>query len=587
MKSFFKYFLAGLLALTVFFVGVFLILLASGAAGSSKPYISNNTVLTLNVGDVIEEQSKEGEFNLGLSGASAASDGLFALTNAIRKAKTDDKIAGIYLKLGISANSWATLTEVRNALLDFKQTNKFIYAYGDVADQKSLYLSTTADTTFINPVGGIEFKGLAATGTFFKGTLDKLGIKPEVFYCGKFKGASEPYRLEKFSEPNRSQMNDLLNDFYSIFLNAVSVKSGQDTIALKKIANDLSITRTSDAVNAKLIDGAYYDNDMQALLRKRLSIKDEKIKIKYKPMSAYMEKVGDYAGTGSGKAKIAVLFAQGEIVDGAEQEGKICSTPMMKEIRRIAQDESVKALVLRINSPGGSALASENIYHELMALKKKKPIVVSMGDVAASGGYYMACAGDSVFAQTTTITGSIGVVGMIVNAQDFLNNKLGVTTDVVKTAEHADMPNLTRTMTDLERKTIQNGVDSVYALFKKRVTDARKLSAGFIDSIAEGHVYSGVRAKQLGLVDDVADINRAINAAAQLAQIKDYKMAYYPFVKDPVTKFMNQLKGGGNSDDVVVKKALGADYLYFKQVQNVRNNMNKVMAVWPFSLEIK
>jgi protease IV len=589
MKSFFKYVLASLTAIVLFLFLGFIFLLIAGVSGGSgnKAYIAKNSVLTFNVSDKIAEQSKDAGVNFaGLGGSAKSTIGLYDLQYALQKAKTDDKIKGIYLKLGMSVNSWATLYDLRAALKDFKTSKKFIYAYGDIADQKSLYLSSLADTTFINPSGGMEWKGISATGAFFKRALDKWGVKPEVFYCGKFKGASEPYRLEKFSEPNRAQINDLINDFYSELLVAVSEKSKKDINFLKKLANEFAIRQPYDGVENGFIEGAKYEKDMLTSLRLKLGIKDLKTKIKFSSFGDYTNNCGGNPGLGSSKNKIAVLYAEGEIVDGEAQDDKICSKPMMREIRRIANDDKIKALVLRVNSPGGSALASENIYQELMELKKKKPIVVSMGDVAASGGYYIACAADSIFAQRTTITGSIGVVGAMLNFEDFLNNKVGVTTDVVKTSQFADLPNVARALTDGERKIIQEGVDTIYAQFKNRVVIARKLSSAFIDSVAEGHVYSGVRAKKIGLVDDLAGMDRAIMAVAKLAKLDKYELAYYPLVKDPVQAFMEQFNPKKNND-VILQKALGADYATYQQLQAMRQNMNKVMAVWPYQLDIK
>jgi protease-4 len=430
--------------------------------------------------------------------------------------------------MGMTFNGWATLYDLKKSLEDFKNSKKFIYAYGDYTDQKTLYLSSVADSIFINPIGAIELKGLAATGTFYKKALDKLDIQPVVFYCGKFKGASEPFRLEKFSEPNKQQIGDLLKDFYGEFVSALAKKSGKDTAYISALANDLKIEKPSDAVREHLIDGTKYENEFLSLIKTKLGIA---AKDKIAAMT-----ISDYAGlvynSKSSKNKIAVLYADGEIVDGEGQQGQVAAKPMIREIRKLINQEDVKAVVLRINSPGGSALASENMYQELMQLRKKKPIIISMGDVAASGGYYLSCAGDSIFAQPNTITGSIGVVGMMLNFENFMKNNIGVTTDVVKTNAHADFPNVTRTMTDKEMAYMQMNTDRIYGIFKQRVMDARKVDQAFVDSIAQGHVYSGARGKELKLVDGIGGMDRALQSAAAIAKLSDYKVVYYPAVKD-------------------------------------------------------
>jgi protease-4 len=348
------------------------------------------------------------------------------------------------------------------------------------------------------------------------------------------------------------------------------------------LATDLKIEKPADAAAEHIIDGVKQEHEFLALLRSKLGIADGK-KINSLP-------IGEYASTVdvsvSSKNKIAVLYADGEIVDGEGDGAQVASKPMIKEIRKLINKDDVKAVVLRINSPGGSALASENMYQELKELRKKKPIVISMGDVAASGGYYLSCAGDSIFAQPNTITGSIGVVGMMLNFENLMKNKVGVTTDVVKTNEHADFPTVTRKMTPKEMDYMQMNTDRIYAIFKQRVMDARKVDQAFVDSIAQGHVYSGTRAKQLRLVDDIGGLDRAMKSAAALAKLTTYKTIYYPAQKDGLDEMVKKILGK-KDNDVIMRQALGQYYTTFKKLQNLRSNANKINMVMPFEIEIK
>jgi protease IV len=582
MGQFFKIFFASFLAFIAFFFIGFLILIGIGVSSSSseKPLLENNSVLILDAGSAIKEQTNANQFSF--AGATEEHDGLQSVKDAINYAKTDDKIKGIYIKLGMASNGWATLLDIRKSLLDFKTSKKFVYAYGDYSDQKSLYLASAADSIFVNPIGAVELKGLAATGTFYKKALDKLEVEPVVFYCGKFKGASEPFRLDKYSEPNKQQIGDLLKDFYAEFVTALSIKSGRDTASISILANQLKIEKPQDAVTEKIIDGVKQEHEFLALLRSKLGTAANK-KIQSMP-------IGEYASTieiaESSNYKIAVLYADGEIVDGEGDGEQVATKPMVKEIRKLINKQDIKAVVLRINSPGGSALASENMYQELMELRKKKPIVISMGDVAASGGYYLSCAGDSIFAQPNTVTGSIGVVGMILNFEKLMENKLGITTDVVKTNEHADFPTVTRKMTPLEIEYMQKNTDRIYAVFKQRVMDARHVNQSFVDSIAQGHVYSGTRAKQIGLVDGIGGLDRAMKSAAALAKLTDYKPVYYPAKKDGGEEMIKKLFGKKNND-VILKQALGSEYTTFKKLQYWKANADKINTVMPFELEIK
>jgi protease IV len=582
MRQFFKYVFATLVGLFLAGLIGILILIGIGASSSSssKPKLYSNSILTIKTSEIIKEQSVDGSFDM--SGATDGSLGLHEMKKAIAAAKTDDKIKGIYLKLEPGMNAWASLYDIRKSLLDFKTSKKFIIAYGEIIDQKSLYLASTADKVYGNPAGVVEWKGIAATGTFFKKALDKLEVNPEIFYCGKFKGATEPYRYEKWSEPNRLQIQELTNTIYSELLQAVSQKCGRDTTDLKNVANTFMGGTANKAAAEKLIDAVKYESEVLAELRTRVGAK-EMAKLNFMHITNYINEI---PSDKSSINKIAVLFAEGAIVDGEGEEGEVASKPMIRNIRNIAKNKNIKALVLRINSPGGSAMASENIWHELMELRKQKPIIISMGDVAASGGYYIACTGDSIYAQPTTITGSIGVFGIMASFEKFLSNKLGVTTDVVKTANSSDMPNFSRDLTESEKLNIQNSVDSIYLLFKTRVSNARKINLNYTDSIAQGRVYMGAKAKQLKLVDAIGGLDRAIASASAAAKLTDYKVITYPEVKNGLEAFIEKFNGK-KSEDILIKKALGAEYATYKNLKDLKAKLNIMQMSLPWSLDIK
>ncbi len=583
MRQFFKILLACLCALILFVLIAFISItgIATGiASGMKEEEVKENSVLFLDLNDVVTDQGKENALTV-IGAGEPSSTGLNDILSSIREAATDDRIKGIYIKTGLSNNGWASLKEVKDALEVFKKSKKFIYSYGELADQKSYYVASVSDKIFLNPSGMIEFKGLSITGTFFKGTLDKLDITSEAFHCGKYKGAYEPFKLEKFSDPNRYQLSVLLNDFYSEFLQTVSKRTALDTATLARMANDGTIRFPQDALNNKLIDGLVFSDSVEHLMKSKLSLK-EKDRIHFVSPSDYAKGIRSSYKI---KEKIAVLYASGEIHDGEGHDG-IYSKTMTTTIRKIANDETIKAVVLRVNSPGGSALASENIYHELMQLKAKKPLVISMGNYAASGGYYIACAGDSIFAETNSLTGSIGVVGVLFNIDAMMKNKLGVTFDHVKTGQFADFPNMTRPMSEFERNWIQAYLDSTYVLFKTRVADARRLTLEEVEELAQGHVYSGKLAKELKLIDAFGNIDRSLQCASRLAKLKEYKVVEYPKPVDQLDELLSSVMGK-KREEAAIKKLLGDDYVIYKELQKVRSQENKIQTILPMEITIR
>src|SRR5688572_31570868 len=385
-----------------------------------------------------------------------------------------------------------------------------MFAYGEVMSQKTFYVANIADKIYVNPKGYFDWMGFNAELIFLKGTLEKLDIKPQIFYAGKFKSATEPFRTDKMTEENKLQTSVWLNDLYSHFLIKGSEQRKTDTATLHQYANQGLIRNPQDAVARSLIDGVKYDDEIKDELKQRLGL-GKYDKINFISISSYMKSGGYKRSSGE---KIALIYAQGNILDGGgDDQGQIASANYIKLIRKARLDKTIKAIVFRVNSGGGSALASETIWRELSLAKKEKPVVVSFGDVAASGGYHISCAADSIFASPTTITGSIGVFGIIPNMQEFFKNKLGVTFDGVKTGPYADAGAIYRPLSENEKKFVQNTIDDIYNGFKQRVADGRKKTVGYIDSIAQGRVWSGVKAMEVGLIDKFGGLHDAVECA--------------------------------------------------------------------------
>ncbi len=584
MANFFRMFFASLLALLIFsLIGFFLfIALISGLAKSDRPKVADNSVLVLNLDQLYMDRPIESALtqiqNLGESDV----PGLYDVVRLIRKAKNDKKIKGIYILTGMNMNGFATNEEIRNALIDFKESKKFMYAYGELLDQKSYHVANTADRVYLNPMGLIDWRGFSANLLFLKGTLDKLQIEPQIFYAGKFKSATEPLRVEKMTEENRLQTSVWLNDLYSHFLQKAAEMRNIDTTTLHRLANEGSIQTPEDAKKHKLIDGTLYDDQVRDEIKQKLSL-GKYDRINFISINDYY-KSGEYRDmTGD---RIAVIYAEGIIIDGKGDQGMIGSTDYLKLIRRARLDKNIKAIVLRVNSGGGSALASETIWRELSLAKKEKPLVVSFGDVAASGGYYIGCVADSIFASPVTITGSIGVFGVIPNMQEFFKNKLGVTFDGVRTGPYADLGAIYRPMTDNEKKIVQNNIDGVYNTFKQRVAEGRKKPIDYIDTIAQGRVWSGYRALDNHLIDRFGGMHDAIECAARMAKITDYKLREFPEVQSIFKRLF------GSSDKSIysngIRKEIGEEnYKIYDQMRKVKELTGVIQARLPFEFFIE
>ena len=544
MKSFFSSFFAALLAIFVFSIGGLMLLIGFASAFSSDVEVAvpTNAVLVIDLNDNFTEKEVSDPFTELMNPGTGKIPSLTSVIGLIQHAKKDSNIKGIYIKCQQNSNGYASSEELRKALVDFKKSNKFIFAYGETISQKGYWVGNVANQIYTHPQGGLEFSGFSLETVFLKGMLDKLDVEMQVFYAGKFKSATEPFRYTKMSDANKQQTGVWLNGLYDHFIDAVASARQIAPEKLKAMANEAKIQSAQDALSNGLVDGLIYDDQLKKMIAKKLKgVKENDI-----PFVSVKEYAKSVPLRGTGAGKIAVVYADGDIVMGKGVKGSIASDDFRMLLQKIRADESIDALVLRVNSPGGSALASDIIWRELELIKGKIPVIVSMGDVAASGGYYIASGADSIYADANTITGSIGVFTVIPNISGFMNNKLGISFDGVKTAPYADAPSATRPLNMMEQKMLQSGVDSIYHTFKSRVAKGRKKSMDYVDSIAQGRVWLGSDAINVGLVDRIGTLNDALASAAKMAKLKGYSIKQYPesksFIEDLIEDYKDFVK---------------------------------------------
>lgn len=578
--------IVGLFAFSIVAILIVFALLGLVAASSEEEVtLEKNSILHLDLnGRTLVERTSEEDllfwsFLDPFGGDNTA--GLVNLKKAIAEAKTNENIKGIYLNAGLFGAGQAGLLELREALVDFKESGKFIIAYDEAYSEGGYFLASVADEIYLNPLGGIDFNGFSSEGIFLKGFFEKVGIKPEVFRVGEFKSAVEPYILDKMSPENRLQTQYFLDDInrHAIDLIAESRKITKDSLTL--INQQMLVRKPKDAVTYKLATALKYEDEVHSILKEKLGLKEED---QISTINAT-----DLGGLAKSKNvtsanRIAVILAEGEIVDG-NVEGAISSEKFAKEIRKARKDENIKAIVLRVNSPGGSILASEVIWREMAEAKKAKPVIVSMGEVAASGGYYIAAPADTIVAQPNTITGSIGIFGILFNVQELVNDKLGVTTDVVSTGEFSDFGNMARPLTEVERTIIQSSVEDGYETFISRVAEGRGMHPDSVRKVASGRVWTGTQAKARGLVDVLGGLDTAIGiAAAKIKAGEDYRVVYYPEKKPWFEELMLNF-----SDQVqvrILQTQLGEQYPLYQKIQKLKNYQG-VQVRMPQDLVIK
>lgn len=588
MKGFFKFVFASMLGfflsfIVIGFLMVMLIVGIASSAGDQEVKVEPGSLLHVSLNAPITERSVKNPLDdISFAGVGVSKNmGLNDILAALKRAKTDDNIKGIYLDFSGVQAGMATVEEIRNGLLDFKKSKKFIIAYSEVYSQKAYYLASVADKVYLNPEGILEFAGMSSQSVFFKGALDKLGIEPQIIKVGTFKSAVEPFILDKMSDANRKQVTSFLGSIYDHLLINVSASRKIPKDSLFAIANQLKVQQAKDAVTYKLADALRYKDQVIDELKQKTGV-DKKKDIKSVTLSGYIK--GNRPAEGDLDSRVAMVYASGDIMSGEGDDETIGSERISRTLRKVRTDEKVKAVVFRINSPGGSALASDVIWREVALTRKVKPVIVSMGDVAASGGYYIACAADSIFAQPNTITGSIGVFGIIPNMQNFFNDKLGITFDQVKTAEYADLGSTTRPLTVGERLIVQNEVNRIYGTFTKRVADGRKKTQDYVDGVGQGRVWSGTEALKIGLVDRLGNVQDAVNSAVKMAKLKNYKLVEYPTQKDPFESIFSS--GEDKLKEHYAKLQFGESYNYYKQLKTILEGTG-VQARMMFNLEIR
>ena len=582
MNNFFRSFFAALLALIVFsgMLLVIFIVMVAAISSQKKAGIEEKAVMVVNLSTHFPE-IPPADIISEITDNRSAQPSLSHLTRLIQHAKNDASVKGIYLKCDNNANDFASSEAIRTAIIDFRRAGKFVIGYGATISQKAYLVASAADKIYCAPAGGIEWHGFSMTMPFIKGTLEKMEIEPQIFYAGKFKSATEPLRETEMTDANRVQSITLLNDLYGNFLSTIGRSRRMDTATLHRYADSNALQFASDALKYKMVDGLRYDDEVKDEIRQLLKI-DKDAGINFITPSKYAEAV-DYMP--SGDEKIAVIYAEGTILDGKGDRGEIGGDTYRNYIRKARMDNSTKAIVVRINSGGGSAMASEVMWREIILARKVKPVIVSFGDVAASGGYYMACGADSIFAEANTITGSIGVFGVLPNMEKFFNNKLGVTFDEVKTSPDAGFVTVTKPLTPLQKRYFQNSIDTIYQNFKMKVSSGRKKSMEYIDSIAQGRVWSGTRALEIGLVDRIGGLDDAIRSAAAKAGVKRYHLREYPGKEGLLEMiFGNQ----GESREAAIRDEIGEEgYKTYTAIRSLKKFLGKAQARLPFEMIIE
>ena len=574
--------LSGILLIVIF---IALVSSAISNAGKEEDEVSvkENSVLHIEFGqEIVDRASKNPLENFDfMSFKPNESTGLDKILENLEKAASDTKIKGIFLDITNVPSGIATVEEIRNTLIEFKKSKKFIVAYSEIYTQKTYYLTSVADKIYLNPQGAIEIKGLGGEIMFYKGALEKLEIEPQIIRHGKFKSAVEPYMLDKMSNANREQTHTFINSIWQQIISGIAKERKISTASIQEIADNMLVQSPEDALKYKLVDKLLYRDEVTAELKGRLGVA-EKDKLALVDFSSYFNtptiRKYDLA-----TPKIAVIYATGAIESGEGDDKTIGSERISKAIAEARKDEKVKAIVLRVNSPGGSALASDVIWREVVLAKKVKPVVVSMGDVAASGGYYIACAASKIYASPNTITGSIGVFGVMFNGQKFLNNKLGITIDTVNTAKHSDLGSIYRPLTADERAVIQQEVEHVYDVFTKKVAEGRKKTQAEIDSIGQGRVWSGADAIKIGLIDAFGGLNEAITDAAKMAKLDKYRIYSLPKQKSTLESLLK--KTTESEEARLMERELGLAYKYYKNLQDVLKSQG-IQARLPYSIDI-
>jgi len=596
--NFFKTLLASLLGTFIamgLLLFIFIMIIVSAVSSGEDKVVSvkDNSVLHITLDQEFVDRGSDSQFNFNpATFSSETSQGLNHFIKDLERAKTDEKIKGIFLEVGAFGAAPSTMLDVRNALEDFKSSGKWIVSYAEGYSQGGYFVASAANEVYMYPEGEMDWRGMNAEIMFYKNMLDKLEIEAQVVRGpnNKFKSAVEPYIYDKMSPENKEQMQTFISDIWRVVLDKISASRGVSVQQLNMYADSLTLYSANEVVASKLIDGLKYRDEVNAILKGKLGLeataKDEDLK---------MVSLGDYHSNGGGKKdgetpdfkkdKVAVVYAIGAIESGEGDDQTIGSERIAKALKQAREDEKVKAIVLRVNSPGGSALASDVIWRETQLIKQSgKPFYVSMGDYAASGGYYISCAADKIYANANTITGSIGVFGVMPNLEKFWNNKLGITFDRFETNPHADLVSANKPLDEAEKTMLQNMVAGIYDDFTGKVATGRNMPQAQVDSIGQGRVWSGEDAKNLGLVDEIGDLSACVKAAAAKAGMTDYAVKELPTLIDPIQKMVEELTG--QKQDQAMMSILGDNYKMYKDIKDLAT-MKGVQARMPFLIEIK
>ena len=583
MKNFIKFTFASMLGMILagiaFAILVIVAITSLALSSGSSTSITPNSVLVLDLKGSLHERVQENPLQT-LMGEEFSAYGLDDILNAIQASKNNDNIRGIYLQAEMPDAAYASLEEIRNALKDFKENGKFVIAYADQYTQPMYYLASVADKVIANPQGSIEWQGLAAQSIFYKDLLKKVGIEMEIFKVGTYKAAVEPYIATEMSDANREQLTTVLNSTWERLLEDISISRSIPAEQLKRYADEFMMLASAETyiANGMADTLLYKDGVLDYLKHLTGHAADETLQ------TVSLEDITANIPSPQYGNSIAVYYAFGEIDANIPSDEGINPEKMISDLRKLREDETIKAVVLRVNSPGGSAYGSEQIWREVALLKEKKPVIVSMGDYAASGGYYISCAADCIVADPTTLTGSIGIFGMFPNLEKLLTDKLDLHFDIVKTNPYADLGNSTRPFTPAEKEALQNYVNSGYRLFVKRCAEGRSMSTEAIEKIAEGRVWTGAIAKELGLVDELGGLDKAVEIAAQQAKLEDYSVLHYPTKDDFLTSLLDE--GQESYIENKMSETLGDLYNYTKFVQRLKGS-DRIQARMPFELRIR
>jgi protease-4 len=581
--KFLRNLLATIVGLFVFcFIMVMALVIIASLAGQEQTVeISSNSILHLKTDRQILEREREDPLEgLGLiPGVEHGAIGLIELKEAIEHAKDDDKIKGIWLESPMLMTGYASAHAIRQSLLDFKESGKFIVAASEYYTEGGYYLASCADEIIANPdYGFLELNGINIEVTYFKGTLDKLGIEPYIFRAGDYKDAVEPFMRKDMSEASREHLSSLIEDIHKNFLTDISESRGIDYNTLRNISDSALVRTAADALHHQLVDRLAYHDEVVDLFRERLEIEEDEDL----PLVSYRKYKDTYQHSNASKNRIAVIVANGQIMGGKGDDQTIGSDTFAKEIREARESDGIKAIVLRINSPGGSASASDIIWREIVLAAREKPVIASLGDMAASGGYYMAMACDTIVTMPNTITGSIGAFGMFFNAGEFLEDKLGITTDNVKTGTFSDLYSLTQPKSEYELNIFQQQIEHVYETFLSKAAEGRSLPKESIATVASGRVWTGQQAVDNQLADVIGELDDAVKLAAEKAGIADdYRVRYYPVQKSPIEELLTSLSG--EYEAAVLKGRLGSFYPYYHQAQKALD-MQGIQMRLPFEL---